>query len=117
MTVPADKPYLTFYYVIISDDACGNDKGGVLIDNVTRDVIDLCRATTSQAWQRRVIDLSAYAGRVVTLQLRARTNGSLNSNLFIDDVSFSASGMVREESVPVGVDWAGDRVTRQKPAR
>ena len=117
VTVPADKPYLTFYYVIISDDACGNDKGGVLIDSVTRDVIDLCRATTSRAWQRRVIDLSAYAGRVVTLQLRARTNGSLNSNLFIDDVSFSASGMAREEGVPVGVDWAGDRVTRQKPAR
>lgn len=117
VTVPADRPYLTFYYAIVSDDTCGNDRGSILIDNVAKDVIDLCRATTSQAWQRRTINLSAYAGRTVMLQLRARTNGSLNSNLFIDDVSFSASGMAREEDALVGVDWANDRITRQKPTR
>ena len=42
-----------------------------------------------------MVNLGAYVGQAVTLQFRVETNGSLNSNLFIDDVSFTnATGTV-----------------------
>jgi hypothetical protein len=37
------------------------------------------------------INLSAYAGQLVTLQIRVETDSSINSNLFIDDVSLQSS--------------------------
>jgi len=37
------------------------------------------------------VDLSAYAGQSVTLQIRSETGPSIYSNLFVDDVSLQAS--------------------------
>lgn len=55
------------------------------------DVYDLCESTHTGGWAKHVINLSAYAGQSVSLQIRAETDSSLNSNLFIDDVSFQTS--------------------------
>jgi len=34
------------------------------------------------------VDISAYAGQTVTLRIQVDTDADLNSNLFVDDVSF-----------------------------
>jgi hypothetical protein len=52
---------------------------------------DLCSSKNTYGWTTHTVDLRAYAGQSVTLQIRVETNSSVNSNLFIDDLSFRAS--------------------------
>lgn len=92
VTVPAGAPHLTYWHWIASEDVCGFDLGGVMVnDSDVVEVYDLCDARSTGGWVRRSVNLSAYAGQSVTIQIRAETDGSLNSNLFVDDVSFQAS--------------------------
>lgn len=92
VTVPAAAPYLAYWHWIASSDSCGFDFGGVIINGSTiADVYDLCSSTDTSGWQQHVVDLSAYAGLTVMVQIRAETDASVNSNLFIDDVAFQAS--------------------------
>ncbi len=91
VTVPAAAPYLTYWHWIASQDSCNNDFAGTIIDRTTVvDAYTLCGATTTEGWTRHVIDLRAYAGQSVAVQIRAETNATLNSNVFIDDVSFQS---------------------------
>lgn len=55
------------------------------------DALDLCGTYDTGGWVHRVVNLSAYAGTTVSLQIFARTDSYLNSNWFIDDVAFQAS--------------------------
>ncbi len=49
------------------------------------------------------LDLSAYAGQNLVLEFVIETDSSLNSNFFIDDVSFGGSGALSEvPAVPPG---------------
>ncbi len=94
VTVPAGRPFLTYYHGIASQDSCGHDFGGVVLnDAVVVDQYDLCRDANTPNWVLHAVNLSAYAGQDVALQIRVETNGRLNSNLFVDDVAFSASGV------------------------
>ncbi|MCW5864209.1 MAG: choice-of-anchor L domain-containing protein [Anaerolineae bacterium] len=105
VTVPADRPYLTYYHGIASQDSCGYDFGGVVLnDAVVVDQYDLCREASTPDWVLHAVNLSAYAGQDVALQIRVETDGSLNSNLFVDDVAFSASG-VRLGEKPLPFVW------------
>jgi Zn-dependent metalloprotease len=91
VTVPPGSSYLTYWHWIASQDFCGYDFGGVLINGTVVDVYTLCASTNTGGWVKHVVNLSAYAGQSVSLQIRAETDSSLNSNLFVDDVSFQAS--------------------------
>lgn len=91
VTIPAAAPYLSYWHWIASEDICGFDAGGVLVNGTVVDVYDLCQAQNTNAWVRHTVNLSAYAGQTVALQIRAETDESFNSNLFVDDVSFQAS--------------------------
>jgi hypothetical protein len=91
VTIPANAATLRFWMWIASEDYCGFDFGGVLINNTTVDQFDLCGAADTNGWVQRSVDLSAYAGQTVALQIRVETDPSLNSNLFIDDVALSAA--------------------------
>lgn len=82
---------LTFYHWIASQDICGFDEGSVRINGTVVRTYQLCEIRNTSGWVVDSIDLSAYAGQTVTLQIRTETDGSLNSNLFIDDVSFLAA--------------------------
>ena len=106
VTVPADRPYLTYYYGIASKDSCGYDFGRVLINGLVVEEYTLCRNNNTPDWAYRVINLSAYAGQTVALQFRATTDGSLNSNLLIDDVAFNNATAVR--AAPVSFHWPVD---------
>jgi hypothetical protein len=92
VTVPAGSPYLAYWHWIASEDVCGWDYGGVIVNDTTvEDVYDLCISTNTGGWVKHVVNLSAYTGQSVSLQIRAETDGSLNSNLVVDDVAFQAS--------------------------
>jgi hypothetical protein len=92
--VPSSNPYVVFWYWIASDDLCGYDFGGVVVNfDTVVDVFDLCSDENTDGWVRRSINLAAYAGQKIIFDIRAETDNLLNSNLLVDDVSFAASGL------------------------
>lgn len=96
VTIARQTPVLQFWYWIASTDNCGNDFGGVVVNNVVVDKLDLCRTTATSGWQLRSVNLSAYIGETVELQIRAETNGLTPSSLFIDDITYGATALVAE---------------------
>lgn len=101
VTVSGSCPYLAYWHWIASADVCGYDFGGVLVNGTTVSVYNLCSTTNTGGWVKRVVNLGAYAGQSVAVQIRAETDSSLNSNLFIDDVAFqSTSATALETSGP-----------------
>ncbi|HAJ38509.1 MAG TPA: hypothetical protein DCL15_22815 [Chloroflexi bacterium] len=99
VTIPANAAILSYWAWIASADYCGYDFGGIMINSNVVNVFDLCQSTSTSGWVRRTVNLSAYAGQTVWLQLRSETDGSLNSNLFIDDVSLT--NVAASVNVPV----------------
>lgn len=101
VTVPTGSPYLAYWHWIASEDACGYDFGGVVINgSAVANVYDLCSSANTGGWQHHVVNLSAYVGQTVAIQIRAETDSSLNSNLFVDDVSFQSSPTTTGTAVP-----------------
>ena len=91
VVVPTQDAILGYWVWTASQDYCGYDYGGVLVwtDSSTYyvvDVFNLCEAENTGQWVKREVDLSFFASQVVDLQVRAECDGSLNSNLFVDDV-------------------------------
>ncbi len=86
--VPTSDAILRYWHWIASEDVCDNDVAGVAInlDEVV-DAFWLCDDNNTGGWVERSVDLGLYAGQTVELDFVAFTNGSLNSNVFIDDVS------------------------------
>jgi hypothetical protein len=89
--VPAGQSVLSYYYLIGSADACGYDMARVRVAGALIDEFTLCAPQEVTNWTRRAYDLSAYAGQSVLIEFEVTTDGSLNSNWFIDDVSFGAT--------------------------
>lgn len=90
VTISAERPYLGYWYWIASADVCGAtvyDSGGVTVNNTLIEGYPLCSGANSGGWRLRGVDLRPYIGQQVTIVLFAVTDGSLNSNLFIDDVA------------------------------
>jgi serine protease len=100
VTVPAGSPYLAYWHWIYSEDLCGYDYGKVVINGATVDTYDLCESSSTGAWQKHVVNLSAYAGQSVALQLRAETDFSAFSSLYIDDVAFQATPALAGDNAP-----------------
>jgi len=94
VTVPVNLPYMSLWHWIDSSDVCGNDFGRVLVNSNDVDVVDLCKANNTNGWVQRVIDLSAYAGQSVLIQIRAECNATLISQVFIDHVGFQYSSSI-----------------------
>jgi hypothetical protein len=91
--VPAASPHFTYWHWIDSEEVdCGSDLGGVLVNGSTVvDIYDLCSAENTSGWVLHSLDLSAYAGQTIPVQIRVETDVALVSNLYVDDVSFEAS--------------------------
>jgi hypothetical protein len=93
--ISADEPYLTYWFSIGSkENVCTNDLGMVLVDGILEETITLC-SDTNTTWADHNIDLSDHAAQVVTLRFQVVTNGSDNSNLFLDDIDFTTAPAVR----------------------
>lgn len=96
VTVSSACPYLVFYHWIGSQDGCGNDHGTTRINGTVVETVNHCSSNNTGGWVAKSINLSSYADQTVTLQIRSESNSSLNSNWFIDDVSFRASAAVAD---------------------
>ena len=95
VTIPAGASILSFWAWIASEDSCGFDFGGVMVNAAVANQFDLCAGTSTGGWARRTVNLGVYAGQSVALQIRVETDGSLNSNLFVDDVALTnAAGTI-----------------------
>ncbi len=99
LTLPADQASITlsFWWQVYSTESAGGydalslvlaDSQGTPLYAVAG-LTDL-NATTS--WQQVQVDLSAFAGQTVQLILSAKTDGSLVTDFFIDDLSVTACG-------------------------
>jgi hypothetical protein len=95
VTLPAGDTNLTYWHWIGSADSnCAHDFGGVLINGAVVDVYSLCDAENTHGWVQHTVDLSAYAGQAVTLQIRAETDSADTSSLFIDDVALGGQSYI-----------------------
>lgn len=103
ITISASAPYLHFWYLSGSDDYCGYDFFYVAVNGSTVHTMDLCSATNTGGWVQMVLNLSGYVGLSKTVQFKVVTDSSINSNLFLDDVSMSASAAMAN-SQPVGTE-------------
>ncbi len=90
LVVPSSYPYLVYWRWIASEDACGFDYGRVIVNSTTVNEYSLCASVNTGGWSKHVVNLGAYAGQSVSLKFQATTDGSLNSNLFVDDVAFQS---------------------------
>lgn len=91
ITVPVGSSILSYWHWIASADVCGFDIAKINVNSTTVEEYDLCSTANTGGWVEHTVDLNSYAGQSVALQIRAETDSSTNSNLFIDDVSFGLS--------------------------
>jgi hypothetical protein len=89
VTAPADRPILHFWYQIRSLDVCGWDFAGVVVNDKVVQRFDLCLTTSSAQWRQAQVNLSAYAGQEILLQLRAETDTYAVSSFVVDDVGWA----------------------------
>jgi hypothetical protein len=116
-SISAAMPHLTYWHWIGSADYCGYDKAYVRVNGATVNSYNLCAMTNTGGWVKRTVNLSAYAGQSVALQLRVVTDGSLNSNLFVDDFGFqAASAVIEADALAPEPDAAEAPVDELKPA-
>ncbi|MGB9591519.1 MAG: hypothetical protein ACPL1K_03270, partial [Candidatus Kryptoniota bacterium] len=96
--VPPNQPYLTYWHWIASDETgCNWDYGRVMINGTVVDEYGLCPSMNTYGWSPRSVNLSAYSGQLVSIQIGAETDSSVTSNLFIDDVSFASLPLLASE--------------------
>jgi hypothetical protein len=88
VAVPSGKSLSFWYWATSEETTCGIDVAYVMVNQVTIDEINLCESFETNQWTTRTLDLSTYAGTTINLKFIVQTNGTLNSNLFLDDVSF-----------------------------
>ncbi|MBX3011759.1 MAG: serine protease [Caldilineaceae bacterium] len=97
VTIPDETPILQFWHWIASDDQCGYDLAGVLIGEDVVERLDLCAETATDGWVLHSIDLAAYAGETVILELRAETDSAIISHWLIDDVTLGSVPMAAQQ--------------------
>jgi len=92
LVVPSLENDLIFWYWIQADIPCGDGYAYVIVDSVIEWTQDICANTSMLGWDFTSVNLSAYAGSTVTLEIKASTIGSLIEDpinqIFIDDVDF-----------------------------
>jgi hypothetical protein len=100
VSIPVWTPYLVYYRWIGSEEgSCLYDYAYVMVNGSTVDSYGLCGPENTNGWQRRTVNLTLYAGNTVTLRFQVVTDNSLNSNLFLDDITlveYAPSADVRQ---------------------
>jgi len=103
LTISASAPFLHYWYYSASEDVCGYDFFRIKVNGTIVSTKDLCSSTNSNAWIAGVLNLSSYLGAGKTITFEVTTDGSYNSNMFLDDVSMSnaASAMAEEPDIAI----------------
>ena len=91
LTLPAGGPvYLRYYYQVDSSDqvSCTRDWMVFLVGTTQLASMGLCEAANTLSWTPGTVNLSAYAGQVITVTFQVTTSlTGVGSSFFIDDVS------------------------------
>jgi len=103
LTISASAPFLHYWYYSASEDVCGYDFFRIKVNGTIVSTKDLCSSTNTNAWVAGVLNLSSYLGTGKTITFEVTTDGSYNSNMFLDDVSMSnaASAMAEEPDIAI----------------
>ena len=96
ITISASAPYFHFWYYSASEDSCGWDYFRIKVNGSVVYESSLCTSSNSGGWVQMAINLAGYAGTNKTVMFEVTTDGSLNSNLFRDDISMSSSAAMSE---------------------
>lgn len=106
--------YLHHWYWIGSEDVCGYDFAYVKVNGSTLKTYNLCSSNNTSGWVQDTLDLNAYAGSNIALQFEVATDGSLNSNFFVDDISIGTSLMLTEAEPQVISDMGLEALSRKE---
>jgi hypothetical protein len=93
VTIPGSAPYLSYWIFLASQETlgCSYDIGSVSVNGTEIQSYGLCDDNNTGGYVRQSLNLSAYAGQTVTIAFEIVTDSSVNSNFFLDDVSFATS--------------------------
>lgn len=115
ITIPASRPFLHYWYWLASDDLCGYDYARVYVGATVVQTHDLCSSNDTGGWVMGNINLSAYAGSSVALKFEVTTDSSINSNFFLDDVSFEVSRASTQHEMMLPADITDVAKPKTKP--
>ena len=101
-TVPGTSTVLHYWYLSGSDDVCGYDYFRIKVNGTTLYTRNLCTTTNTGAWVEGTLSLAAYANTSITLMFEVTTDSSLNSNMFLDDVSLASTAAVSPDVILPG---------------
>lgn len=96
LTLPANQSItLSFWWQIHTEESAGGYDALTLLLTDSQGkplyaVAGLTDLNAASTWQQTQVDLSAFAGRTVQLHLAAKTDGSLVTDFFVDDLSVTA---------------------------
>lgn len=96
LTLPAAHTIaLSFWWQVHTEESAGGYDALTLLLTDSQGqplyaVAGLTDLNASTAWQQAQVDLSAFAGQTVQLRLATKTDGSLVTDFFVDDLSVTA---------------------------
>jgi len=111
LTLPANQSIaLSFWWQVHTEERAGGyDALSLLLTDsqgkplyAVAGLTDLNAAST---WQQVQADLSAFAGQTVQLRLAAKTDGSLVTDFFVDDLSVTACAATTEKIFLPLTNW------------
>ena len=114
VTVPVGRSILHYWFASGSEDVCGYDEFSISAGGTQLVSEWICSTNETNNWIHRTLDLTAYAGTTQTIRFMVSTDGSLNSNVFLDDISFETStalsgSAVNGSSDPLPVDGSASK--------
>jgi len=89
--IASAAPYLHFWYYADSADYCNFDSFTVYVNGTAIITMNLCGPNNTNGWIEMALNLSGYVGAYKTVEFVVITDGSLNSNLFLDDIFMTSS--------------------------
>ncbi len=90
VTLPADYGVRLQLDALVqsAESACDHDRAELIVNGVLLPLaLPLCTGAEIQQWTERSVDLSAFRGRQVTIEIRLTTDADLNSNLWLDNLA------------------------------
>jgi len=118
VTIPSNGTTLNYWYWGASEDYCGYDYAYVRFGATTLGTHDLCGFNNTGGWTSQQINVTSWQGQSVELRFVVETDGSLNSNFFLDDVSISTTVASSDPSIsPDSSGASGIHATVPKGSR
>ena len=112
-TVPANLTKLKFNFWIASQDVCGYDKLRIRASGTVVGSLNLCEENNTNGWVVGYLSLADYANQSITLEFEVTTDGSLNSNFFMDDVRMAPPTLNNDPVLPQ-FEPIGDSIYQMK---